>query len=130
MSVVVYHIDAPGALRRRSGKIDQDVLVLNSHGYLDTNWPIKAVAPGFVLIASVGPCANGCAHGSLRTRDNFIGERINTIQAEIVHEVQQFARANSIGGGLSVQVADGLLGRAHIGADELEKLVIGFITQK
>ena len=125
VGVVEDDVDPPPRLRRRSGKVDVDVLVADGHRGADADRLIVAVGPRLGGPRAVREVADGVAHGAFRAVDDGVAEILDVGHVEFVEEGHQRFRADDIGGHLRVEVADGLARGAHVGPDHLQEKLIG-----
>ena len=125
MGVVEDHVDAPDALRRRTGEVDEDVLVVDGHLRLDQDRSaVETVAPRLVPVNPVGYLADGAPHRLLGPADDLVGERIDGVEVELVHEAEQGPGAHVVAGSLGVEIAHGLVGGAHVGPDDGDQVLV------
>ena len=75
-------------------------------------------------IDAVGEGADGLAQGALGAGDDLVGQRIDTLQAELVHHRQQGSPADVVAGGLRVEIAHRLVRETDVGADDLQQLLV------
>ena len=107
-----------------------DILVGDRHRHPDPDRLVEAVAQRLVGIHAIRQRANGLAHGPLGALDDRVGQQLNAFQPKLGHELKQRARANRVAGCLRVQVADGLIGGADIGANDRDQLLVRLAGDK
>ncbi len=124
VGVVEDHVDPPPALGRGAGEVDVNVPVLDGHRHLDPDRLLEPVAPGLVLVATVGDRLDRPAHRLLGAVHYLPSDRIDGVKIELVHELEERPGAHLVAGGLCVQVAHRLVGSAHVGPDQLDEVLV------
>ena len=124
LGVVQHHVDAAPALRRRSGEIDVDLVPSDRDSRHDHDRLLEPVAPDLVPVDPIREGADRLAQGALGAGDDLVGQRIDTLQSELVHHRQQRPPADVVAGGLGVEIADRLVRETDVGADDLQQLLV------
>ena len=91
----------------------------------DVRGPVReAVGIDGGFVAAVGNRGDRLAHRHLRARVHRLREGVERAQAGIGHEVHGAAAAHLVGRDLRFDVAEHLLGQAHIVEEQLEHVVV------
>ena len=69
--------------------------------------------------------ADGLPHGALRAADDLVGQRLQPLEAELVHELQQPLAADGTAGDLGVKIAEDHLRQARVLADQRDERLVG-----
>ena len=110
-------------LSRRARVVDHDRVALHYHRHLDAD--AGHVADGrqrhVVLVGAVGHLGDLRAQALLGAGADLLGERQQRLRVELVvlQHADEAATADVVGDDLRAQVAEHLVRRAHVGADDL-----------
>ena len=122
--VVEDDVDAARALRRRTGEIDEDILVGDFDRAAHDNRLFESIAPRFVCPFAVRELANFRPHRRLGTANDLIGDAIDRLEREFIHHFQKRSPAGFIACGLGIKIADDFVRLAHVGANDLHQHAI------
>src|SRR5215211_5278602 len=128
--VVEDDVDATLALRRGAGVIYLHLVALNADGDGEPDRLVEAVGVDLVLVDPVGQGCYGFPHGAFGAGADFIRERLDATEAELLDHLQQPRATHVVAPGLGVEVADDLERRPHVGADDAEEILVGLAANE
>ncbi len=129
MGVVHHHVDAHWTGARASGEIDGHLagVVVDGHGgHQGDDIAARHVEAALAAPRSRRQGADGLSRGVLRTPDDLVRQRFDVAQALALAQRDQPFAARSAAGDLGRQIAEDVLGRAHIAADDVVQHGVGF----
>ena len=121
LGVVQDDVDAVAAHRRRAVVVDVNPVAAHRQRGAQRHRLVVAVHGQLVAVGSADPLDGRLA----RLLEDELRQVVELLDVELRHHALQPVRAGVVGGGERKNVADHLLGLAHVGADELEQRVIG-----
>src|SRR5688500_5445442 len=130
MRVVEHYVNAAGALRRRAGEVDEDLVSLHLHLAANHNRFFETITPGFVAPFAAWQFSDFRAHCSFGTADDLVGDRVDAVELKFFHHFKKRTATGIVACGLGVEITDDFVRLSYIDTNNLHQYPIGLAPIK